>query len=165
MYIVKSRIENFDDCRIGDILYEDGDDASYDWKLYTDHNRTVAKLKSKPICPGGLVASIEKKGLNVQTIAVFNDTPTFVATSGYPVVSGTFGGSYSGVPNKPSSPPPLPYRGGVSIGRSAGGGGRAGTIKPPKSVPPKKKTPVTMGKFIEKYTGKVIRKIKRILEL
>ena len=124
MFIAKSRIEDFDDCRVGDILYEDPDDKEHDWKLYTDQNRITAKLKQKAILPGALVAKIEDKGLNVQTINVYDDT----WASSSPVVSGTFispssfssstgsitthGSSGYGQYNKPIAP---------YIGRKSGG--------------------------------------------
>ena len=155
MFVAKSRIENFSDCRVGDILYEDGDDEAYDWKLYTDHNRTVAKLKTKAICPGGLVASIEEKGLNLQTISVFDDSRLY-GTSGSSTVSGSGYGSpfltgqpqSSSVPNKTTLVPP--YSGAVL----------AKHMMSTSTKPPKKKTPVTMGKFVGNCIGKIIRKVR-----
>jgi len=160
MFIAKSRIENFDDCRVGDILYEDPDDDSHDWKLYTKQNRITAKLKSRPILPGALVASIEKKGLKIQTINVHNDdfaSYTTVATGG--ALSGTLipPQTSSGVINWPTSTTSSSSQ---IIGRLSGGGGTSAKVKP---TPPKSKTistPIPMSKFIEKSLGKLIRKIR-----
>jgi len=144
MYIVKSRIENFDDCRVGDILYEDQDDQNYDWKLYNDQNRIVSKLKSRPIMPGGLVASIEKKGLNVQTISVYQDDAASYSTMSISSGFTTGNISYSAAPKH--------------TGRKTSGA----TIKV-KPAPPKSKVvsnPIPISKFVGKSIGKLIRKIR-----
>lgn len=149
MLITKSRIENFDDCRVGDILYEDPDDDSHDWKLYTKQNRITAKLKSRSILPGALVASIEKKGLNVQTISVYNDDSAKYTTYS---TSGSF---TTGTINYPA-----PLRGSTASKHTGGISAGGGTNKLP---PPKSKTvstPIPVGKFVGKFIGKLIRKVR-----
>lgn len=146
MFIAKSRIENFDDCRVGDILYEDGDDDSHDWKLYTKQNRITAKLKSRPILPGALVASIEKKGLKIQTINVNNDD--FASYTTY-----STGGTLSG-----TLIPPQTNSGIINWPTSI-----TSSSNPNKSAPSKSKTvstPIPIGKFVGKSLGKLIRKIR-----
>ncbi len=160
MFIAKSRIEDFDDCRVGDILYEDPDDKSYDWKLYTDQNRITAKLKQKTILPGALVAKIEEKGLNVQTISVYNDT----WASSSPVVSGTFINTSSSFKSTTGSStihgsswygyakPIVPYTGRTSGGTSA-------KIQKPKPV-----SPITVSDWYKRNLKKCVIKLNRILK-
>ncbi len=147
MFIAKSRIEDFDDCRVGDVLYEDPDDKSYDWKLYTDQNRITAKLKSRPILPGALVAKVEEKGLNVQTISVYQDDAKSYTTMSVSSAVGSFSPQSYGYNSSP-----------IYTGRKTGG--KSAKVKP---TPPKSKvasTPITTGKFIGKSIGKLIRKIR-----
>jgi len=144
MFIAKSRIENFDDCRVGDILYEDPDDSDHDWKLYTKQNRITAKLKSRPITPGALVANIEEKGLKIQTISVYNDDTASYTTMSISSGFTTGSISYSAAPKH--------------TGRKTSGA----NIKV-KSVPPKSKivsNPIPISKFVGKSIGKLIRKIR-----
>lgn len=153
MYIVKSRIENFDDCRVGDILYQDEDDQNYDWKLYTDQNRLVSKLKSRPVLPGGLVAIIEEKGLNIQTISVYDDTQSSWTTASMPV-SGTLINWPQSASIVPSNfPPPSTYTGRKTGGTSA-------KIKPTPSKSKVVSNPIPISKFVGKSIGKLIRKIR-----
>ena len=162
MFIAKSRIEDFDDCRVGDILYEDPDDKSFDWKLYTDQNRITAKLKQKTILPGALVAKIEEKGLNVQTINVYDDS--WASTSS--VVSGTF--------INPSSSFPSPTGIITTSGNSFGGGGYAKPIvtytgrksggTSAKIQKPKPAPPITVSDWYKRNLKKCVVKLNRILK-
>jgi len=154
MFIAKSRIENFDDCRVGDILYEDPDDNDHDWKLYTKQNRITAKLKSQPILPGALVASIEKKGLNIQTISVFDNSTASSMLYGTSFISSTLSPpqTSSGVINWPQT---------ITIGgTSAGGGDTSAKVKPTSPKSKVVSTPIPISKFVGKSIGKLIRKVR-----
>ena len=156
MFIAKSRIEDFDDCRVGDILYEDPDDKSYDWKLYTDQNRITAKLKQKTILPGALVAKIEEKGLNVQTINVYDDT--FSSTTSYGTSAMPISGTLINWPQSTSLvpgnfPPSTTY-----TGRKTGGTSAKIKLSTPAAPP------ITVSDWYKRSLKKCVIKLNRILK-
>ncbi len=83
MFIGKEDIEDFDKCAVGDILFQDPKDKKFEYKLYNRHNRTVMKLKSRPVMPSAIVSKIEENGLQIQSISVYDES-TWTATSSIP---------------------------------------------------------------------------------
>ena len=74
MFIDKDEIEDFDKCAVGDILYKDLKDKKFMYRVYSRHNRTVRKLKSRPVMPDSLIAEIKEDGLEVQSINIYDDS-------------------------------------------------------------------------------------------
>jgi len=74
MFIGKKDIEDFDKCAVGDILFQDPKSKKFKYQLYNRDNRIVMKLKSRPVMPSAIVSVIEKNGLQIQSISVYDDS-------------------------------------------------------------------------------------------
>ncbi len=74
MFIGKKAIEDFDKCAVGDILFQDPKSKKFKYQLYSRDNRIVMKLKSRPVMPSAIVSEIEKDGLQIQSISVYDDS-------------------------------------------------------------------------------------------
>ena len=82
MFIDKGDIEDFYKCAVGDILYKDPKDKKFMYRVYSRHNRTVMKLKSRPVMPDSLIAEIKEDGLTVQSINIYDDSLVGTITYG-----------------------------------------------------------------------------------
>ena len=83
MFIGKKGIEDFDKCAVGDILFQDPKNKKFKYQLYNRDNRIVMKLKSRPVMPSAIVLEIEKDGLQIQSISVYDDNFDSFTTKPY----------------------------------------------------------------------------------